>query len=61
VGPGKSIFDAISRAVGKINLIAEDLVSFIRYTKKKKKKKKTKKKKRKTLKFSPFSPLYLDI
>ncbi|GMY11257.1 4-alpha-glucanotransferase, chloroplastic/amyloplastic isoform X2 [Fagus crenata] len=25
VGPGKSIFDAISRAVGKINLIAEDL------------------------------------
>uniref|UniRef100_A0A2N9EXN8 4-alpha-glucanotransferase n=1 Tax=Fagus sylvatica TaxID=28930 RepID=A0A2N9EXN8_FAGSY len=25
VGPGKSIFDAFSRAVGKINLIAEDL------------------------------------
>ncbi|KAE7998182.1 hypothetical protein FH972_002751 [Carpinus fangiana] len=25
VGPGKSLFDAISRAVGKINIIAEDL------------------------------------
>jgi hypothetical protein len=49
VGPGKSIFDAFSRAVGKINLIAEDLVSFIRYQKKKKK----------TLNFHHFHPFIL--
>ena len=28
MGPGKSLFDAIFRAVGKINIVAEDLVCF---------------------------------
>ena len=27
MGPGKSLFDAISKELGKINIIAEDLVS----------------------------------
>lgn len=31
MGPGKSLFDAIFRSVGNINIIAEDLVCFIRY------------------------------
>lgn len=31
MGPGKSLFDAIFRAVGKINIIAEDLVGLIRF------------------------------